>query len=133
MISGKEVVIPLLKENIFKCLCTDTGKELEEIDSQIKDKQTELLKAGIDTKLSDSIGDEILALRDKKQEIMIHAAMNVDMKKRIEDMDAFLNEQRDAITSYSEALVRKLIEKVTIYDEKIVVEFKSGMKTEVNA
>ena len=64
---------------------------------------------------------------------MIHAAMNVDMKKRIEDMDAFLNEQRNTITSYSEALVRRLIEKVTIHDEKIVVEFKSGLKTEVNA
>ena len=37
------------------------------------------------------------------------------------------------ITEYSDKLVRRLIEKVIIYDEMIVVEFKSGLKMEVEA
>ena len=32
---------------------------------------------------------------------------------------------------YDEALVRKLIERITVYDEKYVVEFKSGVEIDV--
>jgi hypothetical protein len=35
--------------------------------------------------------------------------------------------------SYSEPLARRLIEKITVYDEKLVVEFKSGLTVEVEA
>lgn len=48
-------------------------------------------------------------------------------------MIAFLNEQTEAVTEYSEPLARRLIEKITVYDEKLVVEFKSGLTVEVEA
>ena len=35
------------------------------------------------------------------------------------------------ITEYSEIITRRLVERVTIFDEKIVVELKSGLKMEV--
>ena len=44
-----------------------------------------------------------------------------------------LDEQTEAIEEYSEALARRLIEKITVYDEKLVVEFKSGLTVEVEA
>ena len=33
----------------------------------------------------------------------------------------------EAVAEYSETLARRLIEKSTVYDEKLVVEFKSGL------
>ncbi|MCD8396235.1 MAG: phage tail tape measure protein [Lachnospiraceae bacterium] len=36
-----------------------------------------------------------------------------------------------AVTEYDESLVRKLIEKITVYDDHFTVEFKSGLETEV--
>ena len=33
----------------------------------------------------------------------------------------------EAVAEYSETLARRLIEKITVYDEKLVVEFKSGL------
>ena len=45
-------------------------------------------------------------------------------------MFSFLEEQTRAITEYSDTLVRRLIEKITIYDNKAVVEFKSGLQSE---
>ncbi len=48
------------------------------------------------------------------------------------NMSAFLKEQPTAITKYDEPLVRRLIEKVTVYEDKFTVEFKSGMKVDVN-
>jgi site-specific DNA recombinase len=46
-------------------------------------------------------------------------------------MSAFLQEQPSAITQYDEQLVRRLIEKVTVYENKFTVEFKSGMTVDV--
>lgn len=43
-----------------------------------------------------------------------------------------LKEQPTAITEYDESLVRRLIEKVTVYEDKFIVEFKSGVTVDVN-
>ena len=45
----------------------------------------------------------------------------------------FLDDQICAVTEYSETLTRRLIEKITVYDEKMVVEFRSGLQVEVDA
>lgn len=47
-------------------------------------------------------------------------------------MSAFLQEQPTALIQYDESLVRRLIEKVTVYEDKITVEFKSGLTVDVN-
>lgn len=60
------------------------------------------------------------------------AAMRKDIQDRIEDLASFLNEQIEAVTEYSDALVRRLIEKITVYDEMLIVEFKSGLEVEVD-
>lgn len=52
-------------------------------------------------------------------------------KERIDDFAAFLDGQVEAVTEYSEPLVRRLIEKITVYDEKLTVEFKSGLEVDV--
>ena len=49
------------------------------------------------------------------------------------DMGTFLKKQTTALTEYDEQLVRRLIEKVTIYEDKFIVEFKSGVTVDVNA
>ncbi|MEE3351614.1 MAG: integrase [Saccharofermentanaceae bacterium] len=57
--------------------------------------------------------------------------MKHDLQERIEDLFLFLDEQTEAVTEYSEPLARRLIEKVTVYDEKLLIEFKSGLTVEV--
>ena len=46
-------------------------------------------------------------------------------------MREFLEQQSTEVTEYNELLVRRLIEKVTVYDERFEVEFKSGMTVDV--
>ena len=38
--------------------------------------------------------------------------------------------QTGDITEFDDKLVRKLIEKATVYDDRLVVEFKSGLEIE---
>jgi site-specific DNA recombinase len=47
-------------------------------------------------------------------------------------MSTFLKKQSTALSKYDEQLVRRLIEKVTIYEDKFTVEFKSGLTVDVN-
>jgi site-specific DNA recombinase len=46
-------------------------------------------------------------------------------------MSTFLQKQPTALIEYDEPLVRRLIEKTTIYEDKFTVEFKSGITVEV--
>lgn len=55
------------------------------------------------------------------------------LRDKLTDLVAFLDEQTTEITEYSETLVRMLIEKITVYDEKLTVEFKSGLEIDVDA
>ena len=48
-------------------------------------------------------------------------------------MIRFLDKMPQAITEYSDTITRRLVEKITIYDKKIVVELKSGLQMEVEA
>ena len=50
---------------------------------------------------------------------------------KLDEMEKFLNEQDGLLEEYDERLVRMLIEKVTVFDDKLTVEFKSGAEIEV--
>ena len=47
-------------------------------------------------------------------------------------MSTFLKKQSTNLTKYDEQLVRRLIEKVTVYEDKFTVEFKSGVTVDVD-
>ncbi|MBM7854009.1 hypothetical protein JOC37_000381 [Desulfohalotomaculum tongense] len=51
---------------------------------------------------------------------------------RIAGMGTFLQEQPTALTEYDEPLVRQLIEKVTVYEDRFTVEFKSSVTVNVD-
>jgi len=79
----------------------------------------------------EDVADEIYRMREQKQKAQVENAGRDELRKRIADMSAFLQEQPIAITEYDEQLVRRLIEKVTVYEYKFTVEFKSGMTVDV--
>ena len=130
--SRKDTVITVLKENLKTVLMGDTDAQLAEVDEEIKEKQVELLNAGNDQVKIDRIGDAIITLREERQAILADAASRQGVKDKVNDLTSFLDAQTEAISEYSETLVRRLIEKITVYDEKLIVEFKSGLEIEVD-
>ena len=61
----------------------------------------------------------------------MESAEREGLKQRIREMREFLEQQSTEVTEYDELLVRRLIAKVTVYDEGFEVEFKSGMAVDV--
>ena len=79
----------------------------------------------------DVIVNEIDALREKKAAVVTKDAEQEMLKKRIEEMWQFLQTQSSRVTEYDEQVVRRLIEKITVFDNKLIFEFKSGMTLEL--
>lgn len=77
------------------------------------------------------IADEIYRLRDIKQNVLSEKAERQGKSERIREMEKFLYEHDCLMKEYDDSLVRKLIEKVTVYQEKLEIEFKSGVKIEM--
>ena len=48
-------------------------------------------------------------------------------RHRIREMCAFLEEQIKKPLAYDKQLVRRLVEKITVYEDKLTVEFKSRL------
>ena len=77
------------------------------------------------------MADEIYRLRELKQNALVENAEREGKRQRIAEMTDFLNEQSYELEEYNEQLVRRLIEKVTIYEDKLTVEFKSGIEIDI--
>jgi type I restriction-modification system DNA methylase subunit len=127
----KDTMSENLQKNVEAVLTGADGIPLDEIDSRLEQLQKELLKVANAKGNYDSIADEIYSLREAKQNAQVAGAEREGMKKRISEMQQFLAEQQQDITEYDEQLVRRLIEKITVYDERVTVEFKSGTSVDV--
>jgi len=121
-----------LRDNIATVISCESDKELADIDKRLEELQTELLKLATSNADYEKVGDEIHRLRDQKQKLLLENANRDDLKKRMADMSAFLKKQYTALAEYDEQLVRRLIEKVTVYEDKFTVEFKSGVTVDVD-
>ena len=90
-------------------------------DKKLADLQAQMIAVSGDEAAIDALGEQIEGLRAERQSILAEAAERSDLQERMNDMVSFLDEMPHAITEYSDVITRRLVEKITIYDEKIVV------------
>ena len=122
----------ILAANIETVLTEVDGISMDEIDARLEELQKELLKVANSKGNYDSITDEIYRLRELKQSAMVDSAEREGLKLRIDEMRQFLDEQTESITEYDEQLTRRLIEKITVYEDHFTIEFKSGTSMEIH-
>ena len=79
----------------------------------------------------DDLAREIDDLHETKLRLQLEDADRTGVKQRMKELEVFLDEQTSQVTDYDEGLARKLIEKITVYDDHLVFEFRSGIETEV--
>ena len=128
----KDSFLATLKSNIETVLSHENDTTLSDIDKRLAELQSELVKLASSKADYEKIGNEIYRLRDEKQKLQLENIGRDELKNRIADMGDFLKEQPTALTEYDEPLVRRLIEKVTIYEGKFTVKFKSDVTVDVN-
>ena len=129
----RNAVIFLLKMNIQETVFDGLEAGIAAVDAQLAERQQELIDADGDKDEEARIEDLISYLREERQDILAGALERKELQSRMTDMIAFLEEMPAAIAEYDEVITRRLANKVTIFDEKIVVELKSGLELEVEA
>jgi site-specific DNA recombinase len=130
-VSGKNSFLAILKKNIETVLSVDLDETTADIDKRLEELQTELIQKANSKEAYDNIVNEIYRLHDLRQETLSRNALRQDKRDRIAEMTDFLNTQTSDIAEFDDKLVRKLVEKATVYDDRLVVEFKSGLEIEV--
>ena len=93
--------------------------------------QEELLKVANAKKDYSELADRVEELRNEKEKILLDMAEEKNEQSRLIELEEFLDNQELEIESYDEDLVRKLIEKIVVYEEKLKVIFKSGINIEL--
>ena len=93
--------------------------------------QEELLKVANAKKDYTDLADRVEELRNEKEKILLNVAEEKNEQSRLKELEEFLDNQELEIESYDEELVRKLIEKIIVYDESLKVIFKSGLEVEI--
>ena len=129
----RNIVTALLKQNIESTVFGDLEDRLAMADKELADLQAQMIAVSGDDAMVDALGEQIDGLRAERQSILAEASDRSDLQERMNDMISFLDEMPTMLTEYSDAITRRLVEKITIYDEKIVVELKSGLQIEVEA
>ena len=131
LISESSELKEIIKENIEKVITGDGTSQIEEIDKEMLKVQEELLKVANAKKDYTGLANKVEELRKEKEKIYLNMAEEKNEQSRLMDLEEFLDNQELEIERYDEELVRKLIEKIVVYEENLKVVFKSGINIEV--
>lgn len=128
---SKNTFLETLQVNIATVLNEEDDKATDDFDEKLNDLQKELLSLANSKADYNEVADEIYHLRDLKQNTQVQNAERQGKRQRIEEMTEFIKEQTGELIEYDEQLVRRLIEKITVFDNKLTVEFKSSFVVDI--
>ena len=129
--ANQGVLLPQLRTNIEKALQDNNSGPIAELDARINALEQEILRLTKARKDCDEQGREIIRLREAKYELQLEDAEKESLRQKVMELEQVMDEIGGKAEEYSDDLVRRLIERITVYDEKYVVEFKSGIEEEV--
>lgn len=125
-LGGRENMLAELQKNVEEAFVEQSEAVYEQIDTDLVKLQEQLLQRVNANKDYADIADEIERLRDEKQNLSVEDSEREGLKARIQEMREFLEQQTTRIEEFDDQLVIRLIQKITVYDDKFVFEFKSG-------
>ena len=121
----------IIKENIEKAITGNGSSRIIEIDKEMLKVQEELLKVANAKKDYTDLADRVKELRNEKEKILLNMAEEKNEQSRLMELEEFIDNQELKIENYDEELVRKLIDKIMVYEGSLKVIFKSGLKVEI--
>ena len=131
MIAQKDELLPGMKLAVENALVNSNAEEIVRIDFQLEVLGKEMLQKANARQNIDDLAREIDDLHETKLRLQMEDADLIGVRQRMKEMEAFLDEQTCQVTDYDEGLARKLIEKINVYDDHLVLEFRFGIETEV--
>ena len=129
--ANQNAYLPQLRVNIEKAFMKNNNGPVAELNAKIMDLEQEILKRNRAGKDCDDLGEKVIRLREEKYQLQLEDAEKEGMRKKLTELEETMDEIGGQVTEYYDALVRRLIERITVRDDKYVVEFKSGIEIDV--
>lgn len=133
ILTERKVFLKQLQANIAKAVVSADTLSPDGIQERLSELQKELIKKANNKQDYDAIADEIFRLRDQKEKSEVDSHNREEAMNRIKELQDFIAGQKTDITGFDEALVKRLIEKITVYADHFTVEFKSGLTINIEA
>lgn len=127
MVGNSSDYLSRLSENLEVALNMANPMSAETLSARMAELQQELINRTEQRENYDDITEEILRLRELQEQKGMDDAAQKEHTKRIKELQKFIRSQSSEITEFDEALVRKLLEKVTVHGEYLELRFKSGV------
>lgn len=131
ILSSRKVFLKQLQENIARAVVMADTLSPDGIQARLEELQKELVKAVGNQRNYDALTDEILRLQKMKKDSEVDDHKRNETMSRIKELQDFIGKQKTNITEFAEADVRKLIQNITVYEDKFTVEFRSGVSIDI--
>lgn len=101
--------------------------------------ETMILQATIRARVSvtlnqtgyDEIADEIFKLREQREKCTVDTAARDAQIARINELQDFIKQQPAHLEAFDEALVKRWLERIIVWEDHFTVEFKSGLNIDI--
>ena len=103
----------------------------KDIDEKLLKLPQELLNKANSKEGYDEIADEIFRLRELKQQTSMDTAARDEQLGRITELQDFIRQQSAELTEFDETLVKRWVQKITVWEDRFTVELKSGLSVDV--
>lgn len=127
MLCQKDDFLQTLRANIATVVLQGDALSPEVIDERLRELQKELVKKANQKDDYDAIADEIFRLRDMRKQSEVDTVVRDEQMKQISNLQDFIKDQPTDITEFDEMLVKRLIAKITVFEDRFTMDFKSGL------
>lgn len=131
VLSNKDSFIQTLRRNIRNVLNEEENIAYD-IDEKLKNLQQELIRLAQENRDFTDTANEIRRLKEIKKRSLAEKSENGCVNRRFNEIEEFLQSHTGKIEEYDDYLARKFIERVTVFCDKVCVEFKNGVDAHVN-
>jgi site-specific DNA recombinase len=120
-----------LQKNIAQVIRSSAVITTDSIDEKLMELQQELVKKANNKEAYDEIADQIFSLREKRQKTSMDTVQRDEQLQRITELQDFIKDQPSDLTVFDEAIVKRWLKQITIWNDHCTVELKSGLKVDV--
>ena len=131
LIGDKSTYQAQLQQNIAKVIRSAQQNTTDGIDERLQELQKELLKKANNKEAYDEIADEIFKLREQREKCTVDTAARDAQIARINELQDFIKQQPAHLEAFDEALVKRWLERIIVWEDHFTVELKSGLKIEM--
>ena len=132
LIEGHELAGKQIKANIMKVIKNSKGPTIAQLDKQLEEAQMQLIQAANQHQNCDVLPQQIMDLRKQRAKVQSREAKQQAKLHSIDAINKLIEFHKYGLVDFDEGLVRRLVEKITIFKRYMEFKFKDGEVIRIN-